>query len=31
MPILIRPATAADIDKAFLWYERQQTGLGKSF
>ena len=31
MPILIRPAAAADIDEAFLWYERQQTGLGEEF
>ena len=30
-PILIRPAAAADIDEAFLWYERQQTGLGDEF
>ncbi len=31
MPILIRPAAAADIDEAFLWYERQQAGLGEEF
>ncbi len=31
MPILIRPAAAADIDEAFLWYERQQAGLGDEF
>ena len=31
MPILIRPAAAADIDEAFLWYERQQAGLGNEF
>ncbi len=30
-PILIRPAAAADIDEAFLWYERQQAGLGDEF
>jgi plasmid stabilization system protein ParE len=31
MPILVRPAAAADIDEAFLWYERQQAGLGDKF
>jgi plasmid stabilization system protein ParE len=31
MPILTRPAAAADIDEAFLWYERQQAGLGDEF
>ncbi len=31
MPILLRPAAAADIDEAFLWYERQQAGLGEEF
>ncbi len=31
MPILIRPAAAADIDEAFLWYERQQAGLEDEF
>ena len=31
MPILVRPAAAADIDEAFLWYKRQQAGLGEEF
>ncbi|HUY13258.1 MAG TPA: hypothetical protein VMX16_06470 [Terriglobia bacterium] len=31
MPILIRPAAAAEIGEAFLWYERQQSGLGDEF
>ncbi len=31
MPVLIRPAAAADIEEAFLWYERRQTGLGEEF
>lgn len=31
MPILIRPPAAVDIDEAFLWYERQQAGLGDEF
>jgi len=31
MKTLIRPAAAAEIDDAFLWYERQQAGLGEEF
>ena len=31
MPTLIRPAAAADIEEAFLWYELQQAGLGEEF
>lgn len=31
MPILIRPAASADIGEAFLWYERQESGLGDEF
>ena len=31
MPILIRPAAAADIEEAFLWYERRRKGLGEEF
>ena len=31
MPILLRPAAAADIEEAFLWYERQRAGLGNEF
>ena len=30
-PIVVRPAAAADIDEAFLWYERQRPGLGEEF
>jgi toxin ParE1/3/4 len=29
--ILVRPAAAADIEEAFLWYERQRSGLGDEF
>ena len=31
MPVVVRPAAAADIDEAFLWYERQRAGLGNEF
>jgi len=31
IPVIIRPAAAADIDEAFLWYERQRPGLGEEF
>lgn len=31
MPILVRPAAAADIDAAALWYQRQRAGLGDEF
>ena len=31
MLIVIRPAAAADIEEAFLWYERQRPGLGNEF
>lgn len=31
MPLLIRPAAAADIEDAFRWYERQRAGLGNEF
>lgn len=31
MPVLLRPAAAADVDEAFLWYERQRAGLGNEF
>ena len=30
-PIVIRPAAAADIDEAFLWYESRLSGLGDEF
>ncbi|MBI4461190.1 MAG: type II toxin-antitoxin system RelE/ParE family toxin [Acidobacteria bacterium] len=28
---ILRPAAAADIEEAFLWYERQRAGLGDDF
>ena len=31
MQIVVRPAAAADIDEAFLWYEGQHPGLGLEF
>jgi plasmid stabilization system protein ParE len=31
MPVLVRPAAAADIEEAFLWYERRRPGLGEEF
>jgi plasmid stabilization system protein ParE len=31
MHLIVRLAAAADIDEAFLWYERQQPGLGHDF
>jgi plasmid stabilization system protein ParE len=31
MQLLVRPAAAADIDEAFLWYEDQHPGLGHEF
>jgi plasmid stabilization system protein ParE len=31
MPVLVRPAAAADIEEAFLWYERKRPGLGEEF
>ena len=31
MHIVVRPAAAADIDEAFLWYEGQSPGLGHEF
>jgi plasmid stabilization system protein ParE len=29
--IIVRPAAGADIEEAFLWYERQRPGLGEEF
>ena len=29
--LVVRPAAAADIDEAFLWYERRRPGLGNEF
>jgi plasmid stabilization system protein ParE len=31
MQCVVRPAAAADIDDAFLWYEGQRVGLGHEF
>jgi hypothetical protein len=31
MQLVVRPAAAADIDEAFLWYEDQRPGLGQEF
>lgn len=31
MRVLVRPAAAADIDDAFLWYEQQRPDLGAEF
>lgn len=31
MNLVVRPAAAADLERAFLWYERQRAGLGNEF
>jgi plasmid stabilization system protein ParE len=31
MNLVLRPAAAADLDEAFLWYESQREGLGEEF
>ena len=31
MKLLLRPAAAADLDQAYVWYESQQVGLGDEF
>jgi toxin ParE1/3/4 len=31
MQIVIRPAAAADIEDAFVWYEQKRPGLGSEF
>ena len=31
MQCIVRPAAAADIDDAFLWYETQRPSLGHEF
>jgi len=31
MPLLVRPAAAADTEEAYLWYRHQRTGLGEEF
>ena len=30
-PYIVRPAAAADIRRAYRWYERQRDGLGEEF
>ena len=29
--LLVRPAAAADIEEAYLWYEERRAGLGEEF
>jgi plasmid stabilization system protein ParE len=29
--LVLRPAAAADVEEAFLWYEAQRAGLGHEF
>ena len=31
MNLVVRPAAAADLEEAFLWYEAQRAGLGNEF
>ena len=31
MHIVVRPAAAADIEDAFVWYEQRRSGLGLEF
>ena len=31
MSLVVRPAAAADLEDAFLWYEGQTEGLGDEF
>jgi hypothetical protein len=31
MQIVVRPAAAADIEDAFVWYEQKRQGLGLEF
>ena len=31
MKVLVRTAAAADIEEAYLWYQRQRAGLGEEF
>jgi plasmid stabilization system protein ParE len=30
-PHIFRPAAAADIERAYVWYERERVGLGEEF
>ena len=29
--LVLRPSAAADLEDAYLWYEKQQRGLGEEF
>ena len=31
LPVVIRPAAAAEIETAFRWYEKEREGLGSKF
>lgn len=31
MSLVARPAAAADLEEAFLWYDAQRPGLGREF
>ena len=31
MQLLVRAAAAADVEEAYLWYQRQRAGLGEEF
>ncbi|HVS10638.1 MAG TPA: type II toxin-antitoxin system RelE/ParE family toxin [Planctomycetota bacterium] len=31
MSLVVRPAAAADLEEAFVWYEGQRAGLGEEF
>ena len=31
MELLVRAAAAADVEEAYLWYQRQRAGLGEEF
>lgn len=31
MNLVVRPAAAADVDEAFLWYDARRPGLGEEF
>lgn len=31
LPYLIRPEAEAELNEAYLWYERQREGLGADF
>jgi len=31
MQLLVRAAAAADVEEAYLWYQRQRAGVGEEF